>query len=147
MAESTTTRLIRAPRARVYDAVADVRALARCLQPEGTSARIIGYDRVSGRLRMEIAHGPRPEDTRRFHLALVETRPDEAVVYGAAFESDDPLLAGEMRLHFTLADAPGGTHVTVRHAGLPAGIRVEDNERGTASSLANLARLLEGGGR
>jgi Activator of Hsp90 ATPase homolog 1-like protein len=54
------------------------------------------------------------------------------------------LLAGEMKLHFILRDAPGGTHVTVRHEGIPARISVEDNERGTASSLENLARLIEG---
>jgi uncharacterized protein YndB with AHSA1/START domain len=144
MAESTSTRLIRSPRAKVYGTVADIQALARCLQPEGTSSRIIGYDDVRGILRMEISHGPRPEDTRRFHLAILETRKDELVVYGAAFESDDPLLAGEMKLHFALRDVAGGTQVTVRHEGIPAGISVEDNERGTESSLENLARRIEG---
>lgn len=51
---------------------------------------------------MEITHAPGPEGTRRFHLAILEKREDEVVVYGAAFESDDPLLAGEMKLHFLL---------------------------------------------
>jgi uncharacterized protein YndB with AHSA1/START domain len=146
MAESTTTRLIRAPRTQVYRTVADIQALATCLQPEGTSSRVIGYDHVSGRLRMEISHGPGPADTRRFHLSILETRKDELVVYGAAFESDDPLLAGEMTLHFALEDAPGGTRITVRHEGIPPRIRVKDNERGTESSLKNLARLIEGRG-
>ena len=144
MAESTTTRLIRAPRTKVYSTVADIQALATCLQPEGTSSKIIGYDHVSGSLRMEISHGPRPEDTRRFHLAIVEMRQDEVVVYGAAFESDDPVLAGEMKLHFAFKDVPGGTQITVRHEGIPARISVQENERGTESSLKNLARLLEG---
>ena len=92
---------------------------------------------------MEISHGPGPDDTRRFRLAILERRHDELVVYGAAFETDDPLLAGDMTLHFVLQDAPGGTQVTVRHEGLPARISVKDNERGTASSLDNLARLVE----
>lgn len=144
MAESTTTRLIEAPRAKVYRTVADIHALARCLQPEGTSSRILGYDPAGGSLQMEISHGPGPEGTRRFHLAILDTRKDEAVVYGAAFESDDPSLAGEMKLHFLLKDVPGGTRITVRHEGIPAGISVEDNERGTASSLENLARQVEG---
>jgi uncharacterized protein YndB with AHSA1/START domain len=144
MAESTTTRLIRAPRAKVYRTVADIQALAQCLQPEGASSRIIGYDDDSGTLRMEISHGPGPEGTRRFQLTTLELRKDELVVYGAAFESDDPLLAGEMKLHFAFKDAPGGTQVTVRHEGIPARISVQDNERGTASSLKNLARLIEG---
>ena len=76
---------------------------------------------------MEVSHGPRPEDTRRFHLTLLEKRQDEVVVYGAAFESDDPLLAGEMKLHFSLKDAPAGTQITVLHEGIPAGISVKAN--------------------
>src|SRR5262245_8875431 len=131
MAESTTSRLVRAPRAEVYRTVADIQALAKCLAPEGTTSRVLGFDR--GVLRMEIAPAPGPDGTRRFQLSIVGKRKDEAVVYGAAFETDDPSLAGEMRLHFLLEDAPGGTRVTVRHEGLPEGIRVEDNERGTAS--------------
>jgi hypothetical protein len=43
-----------------------------------------------------------------------------------------------------MIQTPGGTLVTVRHEGLPAGISVELNEQGTASSLENLARLIEG---
>jgi uncharacterized protein YndB with AHSA1/START domain len=93
---------------------------------------------------MEISHGPTPEATRRFHLAILEMRKDEVVVYRAAFESDDPLLAGEMKIHFVLKDAPGGTQIMVRHEGIPARISVKDNERGTESSLKNLARLIEG---
>jgi uncharacterized protein YndB with AHSA1/START domain len=144
MTASTTTRLIRAPRAPVYRTVADIRALAECLGPEGTTARILDYDRARGILQMEISHGPRPEDTRRFHLTLLEKRHDEVVVYGAAFESDDPLLAGEMKLHFALKDAPGGTEITVLHEDILSAISVKDNERGTESSLKNLARRVEG---
>ena len=81
MAKSTTTRLIRAPRAKVYATVADIQALAACLQPEGASSRILGHDHASGTLRMEITHGPAPADTRRFHLSLLDTREFELVVY------------------------------------------------------------------
>jgi len=49
-----------------------------------------------------------------------------------------------MQLYFILTDAPGGTRVTVRHDGIPPRINVADNERGTASSLRNLARRIEG---
>ncbi len=144
MAESTTTRMIRAPRAKIYATVSDIRALAGCLQPEGASSRILSYDEAGWRLRMEITHAPGPEGTRRFRLSILETRKDELVVYGAAFEGD-PALAGEMKLHFILKETLGGTEVTVRHEGLPDSISVRDNEEGTAASLANLARLVEGG--
>jgi|HubBroStandDraft_6_1064221.scaffolds.fasta_scaffold495031_2 uncharacterized protein YndB with AHSA1/START domain len=144
MAETTTSSLIRAPRPKVYSTIADIHALAKCLQPEGTSSRMIDYDRVSGSPRMEITHGPGPQGTRRFRLVILEMRKDEEVVYAAAFESDDPSLAGEMKLRFALKDAPGGTQITVRHEGIPPGISVRDNERGSESSLKNLARLVEG---
>jgi uncharacterized protein YndB with AHSA1/START domain len=143
MATSTTSILIKASRSAVYRAVADVQALARCLAPEGTSSRILGYDPISRRLRMEITHAPGPEGTRRFHLERLEARQDEAVVYGTAFETGDPQLAGDMKLHFTLEDAPGGTLVTVRHEGIPASISLADNEAGTQSSLRNLAQMVE----
>jgi hypothetical protein len=51
-----------------------------------------------------------------------------------------------MRTTTSLADADGGTEVTVLHEGIPPGVRPEDNELGTAQALAKLARLLEGAG-
>jgi Activator of Hsp90 ATPase homolog 1-like protein len=119
-------------------------SLAACPQPKGASSRILAHDQDSGSLRMEITHGPGPEGTRRFHLMRLETREDELVVYGAAFETNDSLLAGAMRLHFTLKNAPRGTRVTVRHEGIPPRVTATDNERGTASFLSNLARRVEG---
>ena len=44
-----------------------------------------------------------------------------------------------------LADADGGTEVTMLCQDLPAGIRPEDNEEGTRQSLRKLAALLEKG--
>jgi hypothetical protein len=74
-AESTTSRVIRAPRVAVYRAVADVETLASCLQPANTSSQILEGDQAANRLRMVITHAPGPEGTRRFHLALREARP------------------------------------------------------------------------
>ena len=42
-----------------------------------------------------------------------------------------------------LADADGGTEVTILFEDMPAGIRPEDNETGTTQSLQKLAALLE----
>ena len=41
-----------------------------------------------------------------------------------------PAFAGEMKMTTRLADADGGTEVTILCQGLPAGIRPEDNEDG-----------------
>jgi hypothetical protein len=74
---------------------------------------------------------------------LLEARRGERVVYGAEFETDEASLAGAMRLTFSFANASGATRVTLRHQGLPPPISVGDNQRGSQSSLKNLAGLIE----
>jgi len=48
-----------------------------------------------------------------------------------------------MRVTWEVADAGDGTEVTVVCEDIPQGISLEDNEKGSASSLENMARLLE----
>jgi uncharacterized protein YndB with AHSA1/START domain len=91
-----------------------------------------------------IPTGSKPEDTRVFDLTFAELRPDAVVVLKGAFESEDSAMASEMKLTFTLEDEAGRTRITLHHEGIPDAISVEDNERGSESSLTNLARLLEG---
>lgn len=43
----------------------------------------------------------------------------------------------------TFADKDGGTEVTILFENLPPGIRPEDNETGTRSSLEKLVRYVE----
>jgi len=50
-----------------------------------------------------------------------------------------------MKMTTRLADADGGTEVTMLFENLPAGVRPEDNETGTRQSLQKLAALLEAG--
>ncbi len=59
------------------------------------------------------------------------------------FETADPELVGEMTITTTLADADGGTDVSIVHEGLPAGVSSADNQTGTRMALANLAALVE----
>jgi hypothetical protein len=61
----------------------------------------------------------------------------------AEFESEDPALAGDLRITVRLAETRGGTEVTMIHEGLPPGVRPEDDEEGMTSSLQKLAALLE----
>jgi hypothetical protein len=67
-------------------------------------------------------------------------------VEAVRFESQDPALAGEMRITVSLADVEGGTKVTMFFEDIPRGISLEDNQRGLKSSLAKLADLVEGAG-
>jgi activator of Hsp90 ATPase-like protein len=44
----------------------------------------------------------------------------------------------------TLRDVEGGTELSARHEGLPAGVALADNEMGWRMSLGKLAALVEG---
>jgi uncharacterized protein YndB with AHSA1/START domain len=71
--------------------------------------------------------------------------PDEKIVEAIEFDSRDPGFAGEMKMTTRLADADGGTEVTILCQHLPSGIRPEDNEEGTRQALQKLAALVENG--
>jgi len=85
--------------------------------------------------------GKSTRDTDTFSARFVELVPGRRVVHVAEFESDDPSMAGAMRITWELADADGATEVTVTCDDIPAGIRLEDNEEGSASSLEKLVAL------
>lgn len=75
---------------------------------------------------------------------FVKLVPDREVVQTTEFETDDPSMQGEMRMTFTLADAPGGaTILTGIHENVPSGVKPKDNEDGWRMSLAKLAKLVE----
>jgi hypothetical protein len=59
------------------------------------------------------------------------------------FDSVDPAFSGEMTMMVTFEDRDGGTEVTLLFENIPSGIRPEDNEAGTRSSLEKLARYIE----
>jgi len=89
--------------------------------------------------------GKSSEDTDTVEGRFVELLPHEKIVWVSEFESDQPDYAGEMRITWTLADAAGGTEVTVLCEDIPKGIRLEDNELGSRQSLRKLAAFIEGG--
>jgi uncharacterized protein YndB with AHSA1/START domain len=77
-----------------------------------------------------------------YHGRFTALAAGERVVEVIEFETDDPTLQGEMTVTTTLADADGGTQVTIAYDGLPRGIAPGDNEAGTRMALDRLAGLL-----
>ncbi|MHB8619109.1 MAG: SRPBCC domain-containing protein, partial [Chloroflexota bacterium] len=69
--------------------------------------------------------------------------PHEKIVESVTFESEDPAFAGQMTVTWTLADVGAGTEVSVLCEDIPAGVRLEDNETGSRSSLRKLAAFVE----
>jgi uncharacterized protein YndB with AHSA1/START domain len=154
MKSTQVSTIIKAPRAAVYKAFLDPAALAAWRVPDNMTAKVHSFEaREGGTYRMSLTYkdptqspgGKSSEDTDTFEARFVELIPDEKIVEAITFESDDPGFSGEMTMTTRLADADGGTEVTILCQGLPAGVRPEDNETGTRQSLRKLAALLEKG--
>lgn len=143
-------RLIKAPRARVYDALVDPAAVARWRFPAGMTCEVHEFDaRQGGALRISLTYeapdrtGKTEGRTDTYRGRFVELVPNEVVVEADEFETDDPSLQGEMVITIRLSDADGGTELEAVHDGLPEGVSPADNELGWREALDRLAALVE----
>jgi uncharacterized protein YndB with AHSA1/START domain len=81
----------------------------------------------------------------RYTARFVELTPPRKIVEAITFDAIDPAFSGEMIMEVTLEAENGGTTVSLLFKGIPSGVRPEDNEAGTQSSLEKLARYVEEG--
>jgi uncharacterized protein YndB with AHSA1/START domain len=148
-----TSQLVHAPREAVYRAFIQPEAVAAWLAPDTMRGRVETFEpRAGGMFRMSLTylnpedapHGKTSAGTDTFEGKFVDLIPNTKIVWSVTWESDQPEFAGEMRVIWTLADADGGTDVTVLFEDIPAGIRLEDNELGSRQSLRKLAAYVEG---
>jgi uncharacterized protein YndB with AHSA1/START domain len=144
--------LIKAPREALYRAFTNPEALAIWLAPEGMTGKVHEFDlRVGGGYRMSLFYpesekvyrGKTAEREDRFSARFVELAPPARIVEAITFESEDPAFAGEMIMTVTLEESDGRTEVTILFDNIPPGIRPEDNDAGTRSSLEKLARYVD----
>lgn len=150
MSSTRVSRHVHAPRARVYRALLDPRAVARWMVPDGMTCQVHAFEpREGGRLRISLTYeapaaaGKTTAHTDTYHGTFVKLVPDAQVVEVVEFETADPGLQGEMTISFTLSDAGGGTEVAAVHEPLPPGLSPEYNDLGWRLSLAKLAALVE----
>ena len=150
VASTRITRLIAAPRERVYAALLDPEAVARWKVPAGMTCEVHEFDpREGGTLRISLTYdapdreGKTHGRTDTYRGRFVRLVPDELVVEADEFESGDPALRGEMLITIALSDAAGGTELVAVHDGLPDSVSTADNEVGWRESLARLAALVE----
>jgi uncharacterized protein YndB with AHSA1/START domain len=148
-----STRVVRhihASRAAIYRALLDARSIEAWRVPAGMTCVVHELDpREGGSFRVSLTYDEPTEtgkttahtDTYRGHFARLV--PDEQVVEVIEFETTSADLRGQMTMTTTLADADGGTDVTVEHEGIPSGLSAADNELGTRMALDNLAALVE----
>jgi uncharacterized protein YndB with AHSA1/START domain len=144
------SRRVNAPRAIVYRALLDPRAVATWMVPTGMTSHVHAFDpREGGLFRISLTYdaptgtGKTTAHTDTYYGRFVKLVPNEQVVEVVEFETTDSALRGEMTITLSLADADGGTDVLAVHDGLPRGLSTADNEAGWQSSLAKLAALVE----
>jgi uncharacterized protein YndB with AHSA1/START domain len=141
---------VNAPRATVYRALLDARAVATWMVPNGMTSKVHAFEpREAGAFRISLTYdeptatGKTSAHTDTYHGGFVKLVPNEQVVEVVEFETTDPAMQGEMKITITLADADGGTDILAVHEGLPPGLSPADNELGWRMSLDKLAALVE----
>lgn len=106
-------------------------------------AREGGAFRVSLTYDAPGAAGKTTANIDTYQGRFVKLVTNEQVVEVVEFETEDPMMKGEMMITITLADADGGTDLHAVHDGLPPGVSGTDNETGWRMALAKLAALVE----
>lgn len=154
MSSTRISRHINAPRAVVYRALLDARAVAEWKVPDGMTCHVHAFDaREGGVLRISLTYdaprgtGKTTAHTDTDHGRFVKLVPNVQIVEVDEFETSDPALRGEMKITITLADGEGGTDLFAVHEGVPPGVSPADNETGWQMALAKLAALRETGWR
>src|SRR5712691_10287392 len=128
MSSTRITRLINAPRASVYRALLDARAVAKWKVPTGMTSHVHAFDaREDGSFRISLTYDEPTAHTDTYHGRFVKLVTNEQVVEVIEFETTDPALRGEMTITITLVDADGGTEIRAVHDGLPPGMSPADN--------------------
>ena len=152
---TTSTRIrrhVNAPRADVYRALLDARAVATWMVPIGMISHVHVFDaREGGLFRISLTYdeptgtGKTTAHTDTYHGHFVKLVPNEQVVEVMEFETANGAMRGEMIVRFTLTDADGGTDVFAVHDNLPPGLSPADNEIGWQMALEKLAAFVEAG--
>ena len=150
MSSTRVSRHAKAPRADVYCALLDARAVAKWMVPNGMTSQVHEFDaREGGSFRISLTYdkptgtGKTTANTDTFHGCFVKLVKNKQVVEEVEFETKDPALRGKSVITIRLNDADGGTDILAVHDRLPRGLSPSDNETGWRMSLAKLAELVE----
>jgi uncharacterized protein YndB with AHSA1/START domain len=143
---------IKASPEKLYKAFTTPEALAIWQAPGNMTAKVHRFDlRVGGGYEMSLfypatdvsSQGKTGDKEDKFSSHFLELVPNEKIVQAIHFDSSDPSFSGEMIMEVTLKAKGDSTIVTFLFNNIPSGIKPEDNEEGTKSSLEKLARYVE----
>lgn len=152
MRSTLTSRVLKAPRERVYQVLLDPERIAKWRVPTGMTAVVHEFEpHEGGRVRISLSYnvpttaGKTTPQMDTYHGRFLKLVPNTQVVETSEFETADPELQGVMTSTITLTGTEGGTRVDVIHEGLPNGLSPEDNAQGWREALDKLAVLVETG--
>ena len=153
MSQSTrNTRILNAPAEKIYKALTSPGALETWQAPGDMTGKVHKFDlREGGGYGMSLFY---PQDETemtgktaaredRFTVKFIELKYPEKIVQTVVFHTDDPKFSGEMAMEITFEPQENATNVMFSFRDIPIGIRPEDNETGTKSSLEKLAMYVE----
>lgn len=150
MGTTRITQHVKAPRAAVYRALLDAKAVQRWMVPDGMTSQIHAFEpHEGGAFRISLTYdgpaqtGKTSAHTDTFHGTFATLVENERVIQKVEFETDKPEMQGEQTITYSLFDAAGGTDVHGLHEHLPPGVAPEDNKLGWQISLRKLAALVE----
>ena len=151
-ASTRNSKFIKAPQQTIYRAFTDPAALAVWLAPGDMTGVVHSFDfRIGGGYQMSLYY-PSPKSSMQdktseredsYTARFVELKPPEKIVEAITFDTVDQAFIGEMIMEVTLDPEEGGTTVSIVFKDIPSGIRLEDNELGTQSTLEKLALFVE----
>jgi uncharacterized protein YndB with AHSA1/START domain len=148
----TAKRIVNASPAAIYRAFIDPEALVQWLPPDGMSGQMLAFDpRPGGRYCMTLRYedasiaGKSGGNEDTVEARFVDLIPNERIMQAVDFVSDDPRFAGTMTMSWILTPRGQATEVSIIAENVPPGISKQDHDEGINSSLANLARFVEGG--
>lgn len=146
------SRIIKAPANKLYQALTTPEALEFWQVPGNMTGKVHRFDlREGGGYQMSLYYPADETNMKgktvgaedRFTATFVELTPPHKIVESIIFETDHPQFSGEMIMEVTFEPVDESTNVTFLFRNIPIGIKPEDNEAGTISSLEKLAQYVE----
>jgi uncharacterized protein YndB with AHSA1/START domain len=139
-----------APVGQVFACWTDPALLVRWLPPHGMSGRVDVFDlRPGGPFRIVLAYddpaiaGKSGGGEDAIAGQFVAVGPPRHLAFVSRFDSDDPMMQGEMRMDWHFDPEGHGTRVRIVATQVPPGISASDHADGMGASLAQLAALFD----
>ena len=138
----TMKRLIKAPRARVYEAWTDPAKLKEWFGPVHVRTQALIADaRVGGEFRWDLITAEGEKMTVRGEY--LELQPGRKIVFTWQWQDDEDWATYASVVTVELSDSEGGTELCLTHEKLPNEQSKEGHNRGWNSSLDKLERWVD----